>query len=116
MTEVPPPPPMGAPMGGAPQPQGKGMAIAALILGIVSVALCLYWFIALPAGIAAIVLGVLARKRGVGAGMALAGIITGSIGAVLGLIIGILALAGGGILEGYCDDNPGNEICEQQGY
>lgn len=115
MTEVPPPPPMGAPMG-APQPQGKGMAIAALILGIVSVALCLYWFIAIPVGIVAIVLGVIARKRGVGAGMALAGIITGAVGAVLGLIIAILTFAGGGFLEGYCDDNPDNAVCEQQGY
>ena len=49
MSEVTPPPPPAVPPtppppGAAPQ-QGKGKAVAALVLGIVSVALCLYWFI-----------------------------------------------------------------------
>ncbi|WP_291377969.1 DUF4190 domain-containing protein [Demequina sp.] len=116
MTQVPPPPPMGDPMGGAPQPQGKGMAIASLILGIVSVAMCLYWFLAIPAGVIAIVLGVIARGRGVGAGMALAGIITGALGAVLGLVVAVAVFTGGGIFDNYCEDNPDNPYCEQQGY
>ncbi len=116
MTEIPPPPPMGAPMGEAPQPQGKGVAIAALVLGIVSLALCLYWFLSIPAGIVAIVLGVIARRRGVGAGMALAGIITGALGAVLGFVILVLSFAGGSFLDGFCDDNADNPFCEQQGY
>jgi hypothetical protein len=125
MSEIPPPPsmpqsmpPQMPPNMGMPQQSGpgKGMAITSLILGIVSVALCLYWFIALPAGIVAVVLGVMARKRGVGAGLALAGIITGAIGAVLGLIIGILALSGGGFVKSYCTSNSGNAYCQQQGY
>lgn len=116
MTEIPPPPPMGAPMGGDPRPQGKGMAIAALVVGIVSVALCLYWFISIPAGIVAVVLGVIARGRGIGAGMALAGIITGALGFVFGLVILILSFAGGGFLDGFCEDNADNPFCTQQGY
>src|ERR1035437_5368258 len=117
MSEIPPPPsmpqsmpPQMPPNMGMPQQSGpgKGMAITSMILGIVSVALCLYWFIALPAGIVAVVLGVIARKRGVGAGLALAGIITGAIGAVLGLIMMILAFSGGGILKSYCNSNSGN--------
>ncbi len=116
MTEIPPPPPMSGPVGGAPQSEGKGMAIASMVLGIVSVALCLYWFLSIPAGIVAIVLGVLARRKGVGAGMALAGIITGAVGFVFGLVIVVLSFAGGGALDGFCDDNADNPFCEQQGY
>lgn len=116
MTEIPPPPPMGMPAGNEPHPQGKGMAIASVIVGIVSVALCLYWFISVPAGIVAVVLGVLARKRGVGAGLALGGIITGAVGFVFGLVIAILSFAGGGFLDGFCDDNADNPFCTQQGY
>ncbi len=125
MSEIPPPPsmpqsmpPQMPPNMGMPQQSvpGKGMAIASLILGIVSLALCLYWFIALPAGIVAVVLGVISRKRGVGAGLSLAGIITGAIGAVLALIIAILAFSGGGFLKSYCDNNPDNAYCQQQNY
>lgn len=87
-----------------------------MVVGIVSVALCLYWFLAIPLGIVAVILGVIARGRGVGAGMALAGIITGAVGFVLGLILAILTFAGGSFFEGYCDDNADNPFCEQQGY
>jgi len=125
MSEIPPPPSMPPSMPPQMPPNmgmsqqsgpGKGMAITSMILGIVSLALCLYWFIALPAGIVAVVLGVLARKRGVGAGLALAGIITGAIGAVFALIIAILAFSGGGFIKSYCDKNPDNAYCQQQNY
>lgn len=117
MSEVTPPPPPAVPPtppppGAAPQ-QGKGKAVAALVLGIVSVALCLYWFISVPAGIIAIVLGLQARKQGIAPGMALGGLITGVIGTVFGLLLLILGLAGGG-LDGYCDDNPDSPFCTTQ--
>lgn len=119
MSEVPPPPPPpayppppGFPGAAGPTP-GKGKAITSMILGIVSVVLCLYWFIAIPAGIAAIILGVLARREGAARGMALAGLITGIIGAAFGLLMVVLGLAGLGI-EGYCEENPDNAICETQ--
>ncbi len=121
MTEIPPPPsmppamppagpPMGAPYGSSPS---KGKAIAALVLGIVSIALCLYWFIAIPAGIVAVVLGVLSRKQGIASGMSLAGIITGALGALFGVVIVVLSFTGGGIAS-YCDDNPDSAICASQ--
>lgn len=113
MTAVPPPPP--PPPAGVPAPAqpGKGLAITSLVLGILSVLLCLYWFIALPIGIVAVVLGIMARSKGVGGGMALTGIITGALGAVLALILAILTFAGGGIAD-YCLDNPDNPVCQTQ--
>jgi hypothetical protein len=73
-----------------------GMAVASLVLGCVSLLLCL-WYIAIPSAILAIIFGFIARaqiKRGnrSGAGLALAGIILGfvSIGVVLLAIIGIV--------------------------
>ena len=118
MTEVPPPPPAApVPPTFEPAPQGgKGMAIASLVLGIVSLALCLYWFVALPAGIVAVVLGVIARGKGVGKGLALGGIITGAIGVLFGIILAIFSFAGGGFIEDICADQPDNPYCEQQGY
>lgn len=72
-------------------PSNSGKAIMALVCGIVSILgsfLCCA--IALPAAVAAVVLGILARREisesagyERGAGMALAGIITGAIGAAL---------------------------------
>lgn len=110
---VPPPPPSAyPPPAGGGQP-GKGKAIAALILGIVSVALCLYWFIAIPAGIVAIILGLQARRVGIAAGQATAGLITGIIGVALSGVLVLLGLMGGG-LDGYCDSNPDSAICSTQ--
>ena len=77
--------------------QNKTLAIISLVSGIASL-ICCSWF--LP-GIAAVVLGVIARGKAKsnpaeygGAGMALAGIITGSISIVMGIIVLILYFAG----------------------
>jgi hypothetical protein len=77
--------------------QNKTLAIISLICGIASL-ICCSWF--LP-GIAAVVLGFIARGKAKsnpaeygGAGMALAGIITGGISLVMGVIVIILYLAG----------------------
>jgi hypothetical protein len=85
------PPPAGA--GG----ENKTLALISLICGILSL-ICCSWFIP---GIAAIVLGVVARSKAKenpaeygGAGLALGGIITGAISLVLGIIIIILYMAG----------------------
>ena len=79
--------------------QGKGLSIAALILGICSIVLMKFFFITLGCGILAIIFGFKGRKRE-GKGMAAAGFITGIIGVSLqvlfflfGFIIG-LAMAG----------------------
>lgn len=86
---------------GAPAPQGdkRGMAIASMVLGIVSLVLgwCL-WYISLPCAIVGLVLGVLANKAKKN-GMATAGIVMSIIGIVLS-VIWIILLFGVGITLG----------------
>lgn len=64
----------------------KGFAIAALVLGIIAIVLSCIWYVAIPCGIIAIVLGVLGRKSSK-KGMSTAGIVTGVIGMILCLIL-----------------------------
>ena len=96
MSQVPPPmgtPPAGYSSPGASKPQG--LAIGALICGILSLltalAVCL-WFLSIPLGVVAIILGVIAggkAKRGEagGAGLAKTGMILGIAGIVLSIVI-----------------------------
>jgi hypothetical protein len=112
---VPPPPPGQPPQPYQPQQPGYVQPYAppeapgvtpALVLGIVSVVAmpigCCCWFLellAIPLGVVAVVMGVNARNRinasqGTlgGGGKATAGIITGGIAAVLGLIILVIGV------------------------
>ena len=102
-----PPPAYGQPGYGAPPPaygpgygpKPKGLAIASMVCGIVSIVLWCIPYLTLPLGIAAVVTGVLANKKvrlgeADGAGMAKAGLITGIIGIVIAVLIFILALIG----------------------
>ncbi|PII96507.1 hypothetical protein BMH28_15300 [Leucobacter sp. OLCS4] len=72
------------------------MAITSMILGIVS--LLVAWIIAIlgwGASITALVLGILALRKGQSKGMALTGIITGAIGILCSLsssIIGVIIM------------------------
>ncbi|PPF55494.1 hypothetical protein C5B94_05755 [Clavibacter michiganensis] len=81
--------------GGA--PVSKGLSITSMVLGIVSVVTILLWFLSAPLGIAAIVTGILGKKRNPDAkGFWLTGIITGIVGLVLAVglaILGFIALA-----------------------
>ena len=60
--------------------------IISLILGIISIVTNLFWYISLPAGITAIVLGVKSYKKE-GKKLGIAGLITGIIGVSLCLLI-----------------------------
>jgi hypothetical protein len=88
------PPPAGPPPYGPPAGTGQstnGKAIASLILGIVSIVLCLGYL----AGVPAIILGRMAKKEidqgnGTGDGLAQAGFITGLIGTVISALLTIL--------------------------
>ncbi|MFE0749418.1 DUF4190 domain-containing protein [Gordonia sp. NPDC058843] len=87
---------------GAPQKSTNGKAIAALIcgiVGVVSLIACLFFsfFLSIPVGIAAVVLGFMARRdieqsggTQSGSGMGLAGIITGSLAIVGGVVWTVL--------------------------
>lgn len=84
-------------------PRPKGLAIASMVCGIVSLLLWCFPLLGLPVGIAAVVTGVLARRKiqeGVadGDGMALAGLITGIIGLVINLL-GLILWGGLSILS-----------------
>jgi hypothetical protein len=70
------------------------LPVAALILGIVSTALSLsvvLFYVAIPVGLAAVVVGVLARKRAMATGQptgtATAGVALGVVGVILGLVL-----------------------------
>ncbi len=97
-----PPPPYGAPIGApaytpAPPPQGNGIAVAAMVLGILSILLCFAWFISPIIALLAIIFGALGLGKakkigGRGKGMALAGLITGIVGMVIGIFILVIAV------------------------
>ena len=92
------PMPSGAMQYQTPQPS-QGMAIGSLICGIASIVFFCIWWLSIPLGIVAVVLAVMAkgkiaRGEAGGAGLAKAGMICGIIGAVLSLLITILAIVG----------------------
>ncbi|MFF3321079.1 DUF4190 domain-containing protein [Streptomyces sp. NPDC002889] len=80
------------------QSPANGMGITAMVLGILAVCLfCVYGVLSVILGVLALIFGILGRKRvgrgeATNGGMALAGIILGSIGIVIGaVVIGLLA-------------------------
>ena len=60
--------------------------IVSLVLGIISTLTTLFWYVSLPAGITAIVLGTKSYKKE-GKKLGLAGLITGIVGVSLCLLI-----------------------------
>ena len=77
--------------------RGAGMGIASLVLGIISIPLCICSWIDIPFSILAIVFGFVSRAQGGPRGTATAGIICGF--ASLFLIILILVLAFSGVIN-----------------
>lgn len=75
---------------------GNGLAfgITSLVTGIVAFLTGWIFFISIPVGIVAIVFGALGMKRVGGKGLAIAGLVTGIVGAAFGLgimVIGLIA-------------------------
>ena len=81
----------------APVEEKKGLSIASLVLGIISLVLLCFWYISLPCAILALIFGIIGRKKG-GKGMATAGIILSAIALVIVAIILILAAVGFGMM------------------
>lgn len=76
-----------------PADNSKGFAIASLCCGIASILCCCLWYISFFVGIAGIVLGIIAMKKGTaGKGMATAGLITSIVGIVLAILAIILVV------------------------
>lgn len=74
--------------GQAPGPiEPKGLAITALVTGIVGLVFCWAWFIGLLSGAAGVVFGIIALRKGQSKGMSIAGIITGGLGFIVAAIL-----------------------------
>lgn len=92
-----------------PQKDRKGFCIASLVLGIVALVLFCIWYLSIPCGILAVIFGILGMKA-TNKGMAIAGLITGSIGLVISTLIIIMifvfgfAMGVSGILDEVDDD------------
>ncbi|WEH39408.1 DUF4190 domain-containing protein [Streptomyces sp. AM 2-1-1] len=95
----------------APVP-ANGMGITAMVLGILSICLfCMYGVASIILGVLALIFGILGRKRAqrgeaTNGGQALAGIITGSVGILIGaVIIGFLIWAFAVHADDFEDDD-----------
>lgn len=96
---VPPPPgSMPPPPGGVPgQQPSNGMGLTAMILGIVALPLVCCFYLGIPVGIVAVVMGFLGKQKAdrgeaTNRGQAMAGLICGAIAAVLGIILLVLVV------------------------
>jgi hypothetical protein len=117
----PPPPPPYQPYGqygypGHARPQTNGMAVAGLVLGILSIPLCLLNVLDVPIVILGITFSAVAMKRArrgaSGAGMALTGLICSIIGALLvALIIAIFVPRYSDCHTKYGDDQDKLRTC-----
>lgn len=79
----------------------SGLSIASMVLGIVSIVTWCAWFISIPCSILALIFGIIGVKKP-GKGMAITGIVTGSIA----LAIWVLMFSGAfiyGFMEGFSE-------------
>lgn len=87
----------------------KGLSITSLVLGIIAlITICFAPYISIICAIAAIILGVIGRKKG-GKGMGTAGLVLGIIALVLVIIVIALAAIGIGFLAAV-DPNTLNSL------
>ena len=92
-----------------PKKDRKGFCITSMVLGIVALVFFCVWYISIPCAILAIIFGILGIKSK-GKGMAIAGLVTGSIGLVVSvLIIVFIVIFGVAVglsetLDNYDDD------------
>lgn len=99
---VPPLPPMQQPgygtgmqpygVTGAPETVSDGLAIASMVLGIISILACVWFYIAIPCAIVGLVLGCVYRVKGGRNGMSVAGIACSGSGLALALLIVFLLI------------------------
>ena len=78
------------------------MAVASMVLGIVSLITFCWFYIAIPCAIVSLILGTVSiKKQERGKGMAIAGIVTSAIALVIAIIVIILVIAGVAASEPY---------------
>ena len=75
------------------QKDNSGLAIASLIIGIISICCCCAWYIGAFLGVIGLALGIVALKDGAKQkGIAIAGIVTSSVGLLLTLLFVVLVV------------------------
>lgn len=88
----------------APRP-GNGLAVAAMVLGIIALVMFWAWFLGGILGILAIIFGILGRSKarqvGVGGGAAMAGLICGIIAVVLAVVFVVFIFAAVSAFDDY---------------
>lgn len=72
---------------GQPEKSSDGMAIASMVLGIVSTITCIWFYLSIPCAIIGLVLGCVYRSKGGKSGMSVAGIVCACVGLVLGCLM-----------------------------
>ena len=77
-----------------PASSGKGMAIASMVLGIVSIPGICFWIVGLPCAIVGLILGILYNKKNEHSPMATAGIVCSIIAIALLVLVLILYIVG----------------------
>lgn len=77
-----------------PASSGKGMAIASMVLGIVSIPAICFWIVGLPCAIVGLILGILCNKKNEHSPMATAGIVCSIIAIALLVLVLILYIVG----------------------
>lgn len=99
-------------------PPSNGFAVAALVLGIVSILMFWTFGIGVVVGVLAVVFGILGRKRakdmpGDGkAGLAMAGLITGALGVLGGIAFIVLLVAAAEELDDFeFNTDPADGVC-----
>lgn len=69
---------------------GRGLAVAALVVGVVALVCAFLGWVAVAIGIVAVVLGIVALRKGQSKGMSITGIVTGGLGTIAGAIVAVV--------------------------
>lgn len=71
----------------------NGMAVASMVLGIISLVMCCIIYVSMPCAVLSIILGAVSLRKGKN-GMAVAGIILGAIAMVIAILVFTLMIVG----------------------
>lgn len=75
--------------------QSSSLAVCSLVLGILSIVFCLFPYLSIIIGLVGLIQGIvcLAQRRA-GRGMAIAGIVTGVLGVMISILLGVIMVIG----------------------